>query len=74
MKITDITPGQIRMARSLLQLNQVDVAKNVGLAVRNYSAIEGNISDPKISNVRKIVIFFESKGIIFNPDGSVTQQ
>ena len=69
--IVDISIEQIRMARGLLNISRADVAKAAQISPASYGEIEAGNSDPKLSNFKNIVFFFQGRGIIFHPNGHV---
>lgn len=68
-----INPRTFAVARQLLNLTQSDVARSIGITTTNYGKIERSISDPKLSTFTSIVDFFESRNLIFHPDGNITK-
>lgn len=72
MNTTDVTFKQISFARKILQFSQEEVAVKLGLTKLGYNKIENGKVDPKLSNFRKIISFFEEQGVVFHEDGNVT--
>jgi predicted transcriptional regulator len=68
-----VSTKQLLISRKHLELNQQQVASAVFLGKSAYCRIEKGTSDPKWSNLKKIIDLFEDKGIIFHSDGNVTK-
>lgn len=61
-----ISPEQIKAARALINMKQVDLAKAAGISLATLNNIErGAQSDPKISTMRAIKRAFELLGVHF---------
>jgi transcriptional regulator with XRE-family HTH domain len=65
-----LTAAQIRGARAMLQISQMEFAKRAGMSKTNLNHIE-NGSDPRRSTLEAIQAAFEAAGIEFIEDGGV---
>jgi transcriptional regulator with XRE-family HTH domain len=65
-----LSAAQIRGARAMLQLSQVEFSKRVPMSKTNLNHIE-NGSDPRRSTLEAIQAAFEAAGIEFSEDGGV---
>ena len=63
------TPSQIRAARALLGLRQVDLAAKAGVAEVTIKSIEHGTGDPRLSTLTKISVALEAAGIEFMVGG-----
>ena len=72
MRAEKVTVAQIRMARGLLNVSQTEVAKAIKLSPSSYNAIEAEKSDPKVSTFRKIIEYYETQGVVFRVDGTIS--
>ena len=70
-RVSFVNPKQFILARKLLNLRQADLASEIGLTPTNYGNIENGKTDPKWSNLERIITFFKERGIIFYEDGNV---
>ena len=64
-----LTSGQIRAARALLGLRQVDLAAKAGVAEVTLKAVERGTGDPRLSTLTKIRGALEAAGIEFMVGG-----
>jgi predicted transcriptional regulator len=60
-----VIPAQIRAARALLGLSQVELAKMAGISPTALVNIETGASDPKTSTLTAIIGALESAGAAF---------
>jgi transcriptional regulator with XRE-family HTH domain len=65
-----LSAAQIRGARAMLQLSQVEFSKRVPMSKTNLNHIE-NGSDPRRSTLEAIKATFEAAGVEFFEDGGV---
>lgn len=65
-----LTAAQVRGARAMLQISQVEFAELAGISKTNLNHIE-NGSDPRRSTLENLKATFESAGIEFLDDGWV---
>jgi transcriptional regulator with XRE-family HTH domain len=65
-----LSAAQIRGARAMLQLSQIEFSKLVPMSKTNLNHIE-NGSDPRRSTLEAIQAAFETAGIEFLEDGGV---
>lgn len=74
MNYVKVIPQQhFKLARTLLGLNQENVASIIEITRQNYANIENGKSDPALSTFYKIIDFYIDSGITFkkDEDGSV---
>jgi predicted transcriptional regulator len=65
-----VGPHQIRAARALLGMSQVDLANRAGISATALVNIETGASDPKTSTLAAIIAALEAAGVEFiNGDG-----
>ena len=64
-----LTSGQIRAARALLGLRQVDLASKAGVAEVTLKTVEHGAGDPRLSTLTKIRGALEAAGIEFMVGG-----
>lgn len=60
-----VTNYQIRAARELLGLSQMDLAAATKICVRTIGLIEAGRGNPKLSSMTAILSFFEGCGVTF---------
>lgn len=65
-----LIPGQIKAARALLGLRQVDLAEKSGIAEITVKALERGNGDPRISTIEKVRKALENAGVEFMPGGA----
>jgi transcriptional regulator with XRE-family HTH domain len=65
-----LSAAQIRGARAMLQISQLEFAKLAGISKTNLNHIE-NGSDPRRSTLEAIRTAFEAAGVEFIDDGGL---
>jgi predicted transcriptional regulator len=69
-----ITPRQIRAARALLGLKQVELAAAAGISVQAVKLLETGKTDPRVSTLSAIETALSNAGVTFidaSEDGGV---
>lgn len=69
-----ITFDQLRAARSLLNLDQKDVAAATGINVNVISRVERGASEPRDGTVAPLIQFYEQAGIEFLESNGIRQR
>jgi DNA-binding XRE family transcriptional regulator len=66
-----VTGKQIRAARALLGMSQVELGRAAGLSETGVVNIETGRADPKVSTLANIIRVLEGRGIEFLGDDGV---
>jgi transcriptional regulator with XRE-family HTH domain len=72
--ISQISPRQIRAARSLLGVNRKQLARQCGLSFQTLGLVERSDHNATIGTLSKIVGTLEAQGIRFTGDGVLLQK
>lgn len=68
----EITAGQVRAARALLDWSQEELADRAGVTRRTIAGFENGEKVPHKSTVERIVVAFRQDGVRFiNADGEI---
>ena len=63
-----LTSSQIRAARGCLNISQIEIAREIGISTNTLFRLESDealIERANIATIKKIKLFFESRGIKF---------
>jgi predicted transcriptional regulator len=60
-----ITPAQIRAARALVNMKQVELAAAAGVSEMSVKNIERGATDPRVSTLQALQGALEAAGVIF---------
>jgi transcriptional regulator with XRE-family HTH domain len=66
---TEITPGQCRAARGLLNLSQADLVERSGVSLRSIAEFERGASKPYGRTLAALISALEAEGVEFIPRG-----
>lgn len=62
-----IIPAQIRAARALINMKQIELAAAAGVSEMSVKNIERGVTDPRVSTLLAIKTALEAGGVLFLP-------
>ena len=70
--LTEMPSGtQLKLARAALGMSRGEVSAAIDYSVSNLANVEEKGTLPNLNNMRKLVVFYTTKGVEFAQDGWV---